>query len=118
MALAMLFLSACGGSAGSTGSATTATSPTVASLTAVAEQLFPLIAQYNYYTGQLLKSFNLRPNSSTEEQVVTTTYDFADRPLQTTQPNGGYVRTAYWDNFLLLFFSPECESPSDNHLHE
>src|SRR5437868_3500306 len=50
MALAMLFLSACGGSAGSTGSATTATSPTVASLTAVAEQLFPLIAQYNYYT--------------------------------------------------------------------
>src|SRR5205814_8284620 len=27
---------------------------------------------------------------------------FRSRPLQTTQPTGGYVRTAYWDNYLNL----------------
>jgi YD repeat-containing protein len=59
-------------------------------------------SQYNYFTGQLIKSFNLLPGSSTEEQVVTTSYDFADRPLQTNRPDGGYVRTGYWDNFLNL----------------
>jgi YD repeat-containing protein len=58
--------------------------------------------QYDYWTGNLLKSFQLRPNSSTEEQLVTTSYDFADRPLQTTPPTGAWVKTFYWDNLLYV----------------
>ncbi len=57
-------------------------------------------AQYNYYTGQVVKRFNLRSGSSTEEQVVTSTYDFADRILQTNRPDGGWVRIGYWDNWM------------------
>ncbi|MBS1809953.1 MAG: hypothetical protein JST84_17465 [Acidobacteria bacterium] len=56
--------------------------------------------KYDYWTGNLLKSFNLKPNSSTEEQIVTTSYDFADRPFQTTQPTGAWVKTYFWDNLL------------------
>src|SRR5262249_17747020 len=57
-------------------------------------------SQWNYYTGQTIKTFNLTPGSTTETQVVTTSYDFADRPLVTTRPNGGWMRTDYWDNWL------------------
>src|SRR5262249_30034420 len=57
-------------------------------------------SQWNYYTGQTIKTFNLTPGSSTETQVVTTSYDFADRPLVTTRPDGGWARTDYWDNWL------------------
>ena len=57
-------------------------------------------SQYNYWNGALLSSFNLTPGSSTPQQTVTTTYDFADRPLQTTRPDGGWVKTGYWDNAL------------------
>lgn len=56
--------------------------------------------QYDYWTGNLLKSFSLKPNSSTEEQIVTTSYDFADRPWQTTQSTGAWVKTYFWDNLL------------------
>jgi RHS repeat-associated protein len=59
-------------------------------------------SQWNYFTGQVVKSFNLLSGSSTEQQVVTTTYDFADRPLLTTRPDGGWVRTDYWDNLLAV----------------
>jgi len=57
-------------------------------------------SQYDYYDGNVLKTFNLRPNLSTEEQVVTMSYDFADRLLQTNRPDGGYTRNGYWDNYL------------------
>ncbi len=57
-------------------------------------------SQYNYWNGALLTSFNLTPGSSTPQQLVTTSYDFADRPLQTTRPDGGWVKTGYWDNAL------------------
>lgn len=57
-------------------------------------------AQWNYFTGQTIKSFNLLAGSSTEQQIVTTSYDFADRPLQTNRPDGGWVKTGYWDNWL------------------
>jgi YD repeat-containing protein len=57
-------------------------------------------AQYNYYTGQVVKTFAQRPNQSAEEQITTTTYDFADRPLRTTSPTGSYVELGYWDNLL------------------
>ncbi len=57
-------------------------------------------AQYEYYTGQVLKTFAQRPYQSTEELVTTTTYDFADRPLRTTSPTGSYVELGYWDNLL------------------
>ena len=57
-------------------------------------------AQYEYYTGHVVKTFAQRPNQSTEEQVTTTTYDFADRPLRTTSPTGSYVELGYWDNLL------------------
>jgi len=56
-------------------------------------------SQWDYFTGLTVKSFNLTPGSSTETQIVTTSYDFADRPLQTTRPDGGWVKTAYWDNW-------------------
>gem|GEM_PF-2074565 len=59
-------------------------------------------AQYDYYTGLPVKGFNLRPNSATEEQVMTTSYDFADRPLITYRPDGGYLYYTYWDNFNYL----------------
>ena len=59
-------------------------------------------ALFNYYTGQTLQSFNLLPGGSTPQQVVTTSYDFADRPLTTTRPDGGQVGTQYWDNYLAL----------------
>ncbi|MGH9844541.1 MAG: S8 family serine peptidase, partial [Blastocatellia bacterium] len=67
-------------------------------------------SQWNYYTGQTIKTFNLTPGSSTEQQVVTTSYDFADRPLQTTRPDGGWVRTAYWDNWLAIVSSQFIET--------
>ncbi|MFN8003432.1 MAG: hypothetical protein U0X75_20730 [Acidobacteriota bacterium] len=57
-------------------------------------------AQFNYYNGLTGKTFNLKAGSGTEEQVVTTTYDLADRPVQTTRPDGGWARTDYWDNWL------------------
>ncbi len=67
-------------------------------------------SQWNYYTGQTIKTFNLTPGSSTEQQVVTTSYDFADRPLQTTRPDGGWVKTAYWDNWLATVSSQFLEA--------
>ncbi len=57
-------------------------------------------AQWNYFTGQTIKSFTLLSGSNTEQQAVTTSYDFADRPLQTNRPDGGWVKTSYWDNWL------------------
>src|SRR5262249_34712043 len=67
-------------------------------------------SQWNYYTGQTIKTFNLTPGSSTETQVVTTSYDFADRPLVTTRPDGGWGRTDYWDNWLALVASQLAET--------
>jgi RHS repeat-associated protein len=57
-------------------------------------------AQWDYFTGLTVKTFNLTPGSSTETQIVTVSHDFADRPLQTTRPDGGLVKTKYWDNRL------------------
>ncbi len=59
-------------------------------------------AQYDYFTGQTLQTFNLLAGSSTPQQVVTTSYDFADRPQTTMRPDGGQVTTHYWDNWLAL----------------
>src|SRR5262249_46757360 len=67
-------------------------------------------SQWNYYTGQTIKTFNLTPGSSTETQVVTTSYDFADRPLVTTRPDSGWVRTDYWDNWLASVASQLVET--------
>ena len=66
--------------------------------------------QWLYYTGQSKKTFNLLPGGSTEEQIVTTTYDFADRPLQTTRPDGGWVKTGYWDNWLAVTTSQQVDA--------
>ncbi len=57
-------------------------------------------AQRDYFTGNAVKSFNLTPGSSVEEQVTTMTYDYADRLLQTTRPDGGWTRSYNWDNQL------------------
>ena len=67
-------------------------------------------AQWLYYTGQSKKTFNLLSGGSTEEQIVTTTYDFADRPLQTTRPDGGWVKTGYWDNWLAVATSQQVDA--------
>ncbi|MDX2040328.1 MAG: RHS repeat-associated core domain-containing protein [Acidobacteriota bacterium] len=67
-------------------------------------------AQWLYYTGQSKKTFNLLSGSSTEEQIVTTTYDFADRPSQTTRPDGGWVKTDYWDNWLAVASSQQVDA--------
>jgi len=67
-------------------------------------------AQWNYFTGQTKKSFNLLPGSSTEQQIVETSYDFADRPSQTTRPDGGWVKTSYWDNWLAGVTSQQVDS--------
>ncbi|HWQ31967.1 MAG TPA: carboxypeptidase regulatory-like domain-containing protein, partial [Blastocatellia bacterium] len=56
--------------------------------------------QYDYWDGHPVKTFNLKPGSAIEEQVTTISYDFADRPLQTTRPDGGWTQNAYWDNAL------------------
>ena len=61
---------------------------------------FVKAANFDYYTGQVGTSYNVRPGSSVAEQLVTTTYDFADRPVQTTRPDGGWVKSDYWDNLL------------------
>jgi RHS repeat-associated protein len=57
-------------------------------------------SQYDYFNGNIVKTFSLRPGSSTEEQVAPSTYDFADRLLQKTQPDGGWMQMRYWDNWL------------------
>ncbi len=57
-------------------------------------------SQYSYYNGKATKTFNLTPGSSTEEQVTLLSSDFADRPTQTTRPDGGWTKTQYWDNWL------------------
>ena len=67
-------------------------------------------SQWDYNTGLTVKTFNLTPGSSTETQIVTTSYDFADRPLQTTRPDGGWVKTAYWDNWLATVTSQLVET--------
>ncbi|HKQ72777.1 MAG TPA: carboxypeptidase-like regulatory domain-containing protein, partial [Blastocatellia bacterium] len=67
-------------------------------------------SQWDYFTGLTVKSFNLAPGSSTETQIVTTSYDFADRPLQTTRPDGGWVKTAFWDNWLATVTSQLVET--------
>jgi len=67
-------------------------------------------SQWDYYSGLTVKSFNLTPGSSTEAQVITTNYDFADRPLQVTRPDGGWVKTAYWDNWLVKVTSQLIET--------
>ncbi len=56
--------------------------------------------QYEYYTGHPVQSFALRPNQTTPEMVSAMTYDFADRPLTTTAPNGATATMGYWDNLL------------------
>ncbi|MBS1791291.1 MAG: RHS repeat protein [Acidobacteria bacterium] len=67
-------------------------------------------AQWLYYTGQTKKTFNLQSGSSTEEQAVETTYDFADRPSVTTRPDGGWVKTEFWDNWLATATSQQVDS--------
>ncbi|MGH9798734.1 MAG: hypothetical protein ACRD82_00060, partial [Blastocatellia bacterium] len=67
-------------------------------------------SQWNYFTGQTIKTFNLLSGGSTEQQIVTTNYDFADRPLQTNRPDGGWVKTGYWDNWLAGVTSQQVES--------
>ena len=67
-------------------------------------------SQWNYYTGQTTKSFNLLPGGGTELQAVTTSYDFADRPELTTRPDGGWAKTSYWDNWLAVATSQQTES--------
>jgi RHS repeat-associated protein len=67
-------------------------------------------AQFHYFTGQSRKSYNLLPGSGTELQVVTTSYDFADRPLLTTKPDNGWARTDYWDNLLVVGTAQQIES--------
>ncbi|MDX2040804.1 MAG: RHS repeat-associated core domain-containing protein [Acidobacteriota bacterium] len=57
-------------------------------------------AKHDYYNGNTVRSFNLRPGSSTEEQVTESTYDFADRLLQRTRPDGGWTQVKHWDNLL------------------
>ncbi len=57
-------------------------------------------AQYEYYTGLPTKSFVINPSVGTEEQITTMTYDSADRPVQTTKPNGSWASVSYWDNLL------------------
>ena len=57
-------------------------------------------AQYEYYTGLPTKSFILLPGSAVEQQSTTMSYDFADRPVQTTKPNGAWASVGYWDNLL------------------
>ncbi len=67
-------------------------------------------SQWDYFTGLTVKSFNLTPGSSTETQIVTMSYDFADRPLQSTRPDGGLVKTTYWDNWLAKVTSQLVET--------
>ena len=57
-------------------------------------------AQYEYYTGLPTKSFVINPSVGSEEQITTMTYDFADRPVQTTKLNGSWASVSYWDNLL------------------
>ncbi|MGH9802557.1 MAG: hypothetical protein ACRD82_19505, partial [Blastocatellia bacterium] len=57
-------------------------------------------SKYDYYNGNSVRGFNLRPGSGTEEQVVESTYDFADRLLQRTRADGGWTQVKYWDNLL------------------
>ena len=57
-------------------------------------------SQWDYYTGLTVKTFNLTPGSGVERQIVTTSHDFAGRPQVTTRPDGGWLRTDYWDNWL------------------
>ena len=73
---------------------------------------FRMGSQWNYYTGQTLKTFNMvTPGSSTESQIVMTDYDpLTDRPLLTTRPDGGWVRTNYWDNWLATVTSQLVET--------
>ena len=56
-------------------------------------------SQYDYFDGRIVKTFNLKPGSGIEEQVTTLTYDFADRLLQKTRPDGGLTQYGYWDNW-------------------
>ena len=66
--------------------------------------------QHEYYTGHVNKSFSLAPGSSAELQAVQTSYDFAGRPWQTTKPDGGWVRTDYWDNLLVAGTAQQIET--------
>lgn len=38
--------------------------------------------------------------SSLDVSTTTLSYDFADRPVQTTKPNGAWSSVSYWDNLL------------------
>jgi RHS repeat-associated protein len=67
-------------------------------------------SQWEYYTGLTIKSFNMLSGGTTELQVVTTSYDFADRPLQVTRPDGGWVKTGYWDNWLAMATSQQVDA--------
>jgi YD repeat-containing protein len=67
-------------------------------------------SQWEYYTGLTIKSFNMLSGGSTELQAVTTSYDFSDRALQTTRPDGGWAKTAYWDNWLATVTSQQVEA--------
>ena len=66
-------------------------------------------ANYYYYTGQLVQSFNLLPSSGIPQQVTTTYFDFADRPVLTIRPDGGQVFSQYWDNWLALGTTQQIE---------
>ena len=45
-----------------------------------------------------------------KKQIVETSYDFADRPIQTTRPDGGWVKTGYWDNWLASVSSQQVDA--------
>ena len=57
-------------------------------------------SQYDYFNGNVVKSYNQRPGSSNEEQPMLTTYDFADRWVERLRGDGGWMRMRYWDNWL------------------
>lgn len=61
---------------------------------------FQIGSQYDYFNGNVVKSFNQRPGSSAEEQPVYTSYDFADRWVERLRGDGGWMRMRYWDNWL------------------
>jgi hypothetical protein len=60
-------------------------------------------AQYDYYRGAGIKTFNLLPGGTTELQVMQTLYDFADRAYYTWRAADGHsVETRFWDNWLAV----------------
>ncbi|MBI1761281.1 MAG: VCBS repeat-containing protein, partial [Acidobacteria bacterium] len=72
--------------------------------------LFKSGGWYDYYTGNVRKTFNI-PSGTQWQQVVETEYDAGtDRPKKTTRPDGGFVETHYWDNLLVVGTKQQIES--------